>query len=230
MTMRIPSVAVALLCAGTVAACGSSSGTTTTDPAAAGGGTGTTTGATTTVTRTATATATPTQSATPTTGAGTTTGGTTTTSGAGGVATCRAADLALSYLGGEGATGHGELGFALHNTSHATCHTYGYPGVQLLDGAGRPLPVTPTRTTDDFFGHAPEKGIDLGAGDTVSFRLAVSHVGSGGGESGCTTARAVQVIPPNDTATLHVTIPGGAYACAPVTVSPVQPGTSAFQH
>src|ERR1019366_6839808 len=54
---------------------------------------------------------------------------------------CRAADFSLSFLGGQGATGHGELGFALRNISTATCRTYGYPGVQFLDRGGHALPT-----------------------------------------------------------------------------------------
>ena len=143
---------------------------------------------------------------------------------------CRAADLALSFLGGQGATGHGELGFALRNTSSMSCRTYGYPGVLFLDSSGRGLPTTPTHTTDDFFGHTQARRLVVAPGQTVSFRLGVSHVGSGGSESGCTTAAGVQVIAPDDTATLRVTIPsGGAAECGgTVTVSPLAPGTSAF--
>ena len=62
---------------------------------------------------------------------------------------------------------------------------------------------------------------------TVSFRLGVTHgVGSG---AGCTTAHALQVIPPNDTKTLKVDIPDGAAECTTATVSPLQPGTSAYR-
>jgi hypothetical protein len=140
---------------------------------------------------------------------------------------CTAADLALSFLGGQGATGHGELGFALRNTSGSACHTYGYPGVLFLDRAGKSLPTDSTRTTQDFFGSAPEKKLVVAPGQTVSFRLGVTH--GAASPVGCTTAYGLQVIPPDDTATLHVTIGnGGAYECRTATVSPLQQGTSAF--
>jgi Protein of unknown function (DUF4232) len=140
---------------------------------------------------------------------------------------CTAADLALSFLGGQGATGHGELGFALRNTSSSTCHTYGYPGVLFLDRAGKALPTDSTRTTQDFFGSAPEKKLVVAPGQTVSFRLGVTH--GAASPVGCTTAYGLQVIPPDDTATLHVVIGnGGAYECRTATVSPLQQGTSAF--
>ena len=49
-----------------------------------------------------------------------------------------------------------------------------------------------------------------------------------GSSAGCTTAYAVQVIAPNDTATLKTAIPDGAAECATVTVSPLQAGASAY--
>jgi Domain of unknown function (DUF4232) len=141
---------------------------------------------------------------------------------------CKAATLSLSFLGGLGATGHGELGFALKNTGSSSCNTIGYPGIQFLSASGGALPTTPSHTTDDFFGHLPLKELIVAPGDTVSFRLGVTH-GAASGGAGCTTAHGLQVIAPNDTATLRVTLPNGAYECAAATVSPMQPGTSAFR-
>jgi Domain of unknown function (DUF4232) len=139
---------------------------------------------------------------------------------------CKASDLALSFLGGQGATGHGELGFALRNTGSA-CSTGGYPGIQFLSKDGAALPTTPQHTTSDFFGDLPLKPLSLGPGQSASFRLGVSH--GGGSDAGCSTAYGLQVIAPNDTATLHVQIPNGASECGSTTVSPLQPGNSAYQ-
>jgi hypothetical protein len=140
---------------------------------------------------------------------------------------CKAAGLALSYLGGQGATGHGELGFALKNTGASACATGGYPGIQFLAKDGSALPTTPQHTTDDFFGHLALQRLTLQPGQTASFRLGVSH--GAGASTGCTTADGLQVIAPNDTATLRVQIPNGASECGTATVSPLQPGASAFQ-
>lgn len=146
----------------------------------------------------------------------------------GGPAPCRAAGLTLTYLGGQGATGHGELGFALRNTSGTSCSTGGYPGVEFLDQAGGALATSPTHTTTDFFGSLPLKELTIAPGQSFSFRLGVSH--GGGSSAACTTAYGLQVIAPNDTATLHVSIPAGASECGgATTVSPVQPGDSAYQ-
>lgn len=140
---------------------------------------------------------------------------------------CRAADLSLSYLGGQGATGHGELGFALRNTSGHSCTTIGYPGIQFLDQAGAALPTIPTHTTQDFFGAVPKLLLTVAPGATVSFRLGVTHGMTS--TAGCATAHGIQVIPPNDTATLRTAIAnGGAYECQTATVSPLAEGTSAY--
>jgi hypothetical protein len=195
--LLVPCLALAL------AACGSSSKST---QAAA-------TGTTTTVTVT-----TPASTPTATTQ--------TTTSTPAGPPICRAATLALSFLGSQGAAGHGLLGFALKNTGSTTCSTVGYPGIQFLDKAGKALPSTPTRTTQDYFGPAAKVALTVAPGATVSFRIGVTHVPTG--NASCTTADALQVIPPNDTSTLHITIPGGAYECGTETVSPMRPGTSAY--
>lgn len=139
---------------------------------------------------------------------------------------CRAGELALSFLGGQAATGHGLLGFALRNAGATPCHTYGYPGVQFLDRAGAALPTEATRTTEDFFGPAPKVMLTLAPGQTVSFRVGVTHgINS---SAGCATAYGLQVIPPDDSAALRVAIPNGAYECRAVTVSPLRPGTSAY--
>jgi len=151
---------------------------------------------------------------------------TTTTTSASGFGPCVAADLALSFLGGQGATGHGELGYALRNITSTSCRTYGFPGVLFLDRSGAALPTDSTRTTNDFFGSVPAKPLVIAPGASVSFRLGVTHGISS--SAGCTTAYGLQVIPPNDTATLRVSMPQGAYECGTATVSPLAAGRSAY--
>jgi hypothetical protein len=139
---------------------------------------------------------------------------------------CRAADLALKILAQQGATGHGELVLALRNQSAAKCRTYGYPGVQFLDQAGNPLPTIPTHTTHDFFGTSTKQPLTVAPGSVVSFRLGVEH--GAASSAGCVTAHGIQVIPPDDTASLRVTVPSGFYECGGrTTVSPLQAGEAA---
>ena len=206
-----PAIMLALAAAAvTLTACGGSGGTTKASTAARTG---------------APATSGSTPAAT--TSGSSTTGTPTTTTAARTTPACVAAMLSLSYLGGQGATGHGELGFGLRNTSGTTCHTFGFPGVLFLSKSGQGLTTQTMRTTHDFFGIAPETRITVAPGQSVSFRLGVTHGAASNG--GCATAYALQVIPPDDTATLKTAIPnGGAYECGTVTVSPLRPGTTAF--
>jgi hypothetical protein len=195
-----------------LAGCGSSGGTATSG--GAGGstqGTGTTSSSSATSTITTSTTTSPTPSST------------TTSAGA---EPCRAAGLALSFLGQQGATGHGELGFVLRNTDSSPCRTFGYPGIQFLDKDGKALPTNSTRTTHDFFGQTHATPLVIQPGGSASFRVGVTHgVNS---SQGCTTAAALQVIPPNDTAVMHVSMPGGAFECGTATVSPLEAGNTAY--
>ncbi|MGH2858258.1 MAG: DUF4232 domain-containing protein [Solirubrobacteraceae bacterium] len=214
--MRTPPIAATVLAALALAGCGGGGG--------GGGGGSTTAGSHTAAARsTTTSAAASTSSTTPQT-----TPQTSTESAAASTAPpCRASGLSLSFLGGQGATGHGELGFALRNTGSSACSTVGYPGIQFLDGSGNALTTTPRHTTSDFFGQLPLRTLTVAVGGTVSFRLGVSH--GGGSAALCQSAHGLQVIPPNDTATLRVTIPQGATECGATTVSPMQPGDSAYR-
>jgi Protein of unknown function (DUF4232) len=122
--------------------------------------------------------------------------------------------------------GHGEIGFVLKNTSDMSCRTYGWPGILFLDQSGHPLPTIPHHTTNDFFGSTPAAPLVIAPGGTASFRLDVGH--GVATSAGCATAYALQVIPPNDTATLRTAIPNGAYECKDANVSPLRAGTAAY--
>ena len=141
---------------------------------------------------------------------------------------CRAAGVKLVYLGGQGATGHGLLGFAIRNTGSAPCTTVGYPGIQFVSKRGAPLPTRPRHTTDDFFGKTTYASVTVAPGKTASFRLGVTH--GLASPKGCVTAAAVQVIVPNDTTPVRMPVSHGVYECRGiVTVSPMQPGDSAYR-
>jgi Domain of unknown function (DUF4232) len=134
--------------------------------------------------------------------------------------------LALSFLGQQGGMGHGEIGFALRNTTSASCRTYGWPGIQFIGQNGDELPTIPHHVTNDFFGSNPAAPLVIAAGASASFRLDVGH--GVATANGCATAYSLQVIPPNDTATLRVSIPNGAYECRDANVSPLRSGDSAY--
>jgi hypothetical protein len=195
--------------AAALAGCGTASTTSSSLDRAASGATSPASTVTTTKTNTSPPSGTTTATATP----------------VGGLGECRAAQLVLSYLGGQGATGHGDLGFAMRNTGAHACHTYGYPGIQFLDRTGRRLPTIPTHSPEDFFGHSPLRGLFVAPGASVSFRLDVSH--GSGAKGRCPTAAALQVIPPGDTHALTTSLTNGAYECGHAVVSPLQARVSA---
>ena len=122
--------------------------------------------------------------------------------------------------------GHGEIGFGLRNTSQESCRTYGYPGILFLDQHGGALPTIPHHTTQDFFGNSPATALVIAPGHSASFRLDVGH--GVATANGCATAYALQVIPPNDTATLRTSIPNGSYECRDANVSPLRAGVTAY--
>jgi hypothetical protein len=213
--MRLRATIAAITCVVLLAACGGSGN----KPSSAAVPVPATTSSTPATTTQATQTAPPT----------TTTSTSAATTSASAAPPCVTADFALRFLGQEGATGHGEVGFALRNITPNQCRTYGYPGVLFLDQAGNALPTNPTHTTVDFFGKTTETELIVLPGASVSFRLGVGH--GAGTTSGCTTAYGLQVIAPDDTHTTRTTIPEGAYECGgDVTVSPLQAAELAFTH
>jgi hypothetical protein len=184
---------------------------------------------TSTTTKTATAAASPTTTSVadaPTSTTTTAASTTTATTPASATPPCTASDLALSFVGQQGGMGHGEIGFALRNTGSTGCRTYGWPGILFLDQQGRPLPTIPHHTTRDFFGSGPAVPLVIAPNQSASFRLDVGH--GVATSNGCATADGLQVIPPNDTATLRTTIPNGSYECRDANVSPLRAGQSAY--
>jgi hypothetical protein len=140
---------------------------------------------------------------------------------------CTSSDLTAVYLGQDGATGNVVLSFALRNRGTATCHTYGWPGVEFLGTGGQGLQTQSKRVTKDILGSTPASVITLAPGRQASFRVVAPDQNASGGSAGCETADALQIIAPDDAARMSVRIPGGAYECASATVSPLQPGDAA---
>lgn len=64
-----------------------------------------------------------------------------------GPAHCTARQLHYQIDGGQGAAGTINVGIRVTNAGPGTCWTYGYPGLQILDAAGHPLPTVVLRGT-----------------------------------------------------------------------------------
>lgn len=138
---------------------------------------------------------------------------------------CTASDLTPSYLGSNGAAGTIELGFALQNTGSTTCHTYGWPGVEFISAGGSALPTNATRSSSDPQGSTPPTLLNIDPGQVASFRVIAGDFTDSGGS--CPSAGALQIYAPDDTVTMRVALPA-VPACGRTTVSPMMPGTSAY--
>ncbi|HLX87622.1 MAG TPA: DUF4232 domain-containing protein [Acidimicrobiales bacterium] len=147
----------------------------------------------------------------------------TTTTGAGAPAKCRAADLALSVEGTEGAAGTIEVTLQFRNISAATCTMNGYPGAQLYDNNGAALATTVVPGgTYNFTNFAPAP-TTVAAGGSAYVNFGYSDVPTGAGA--CPTAASMWVTPPD--APDHLVVTQNFVVCnGKVTMSPVFGSTS----
>ena len=110
---------------------------------------------------------------------------------------CRPSQLALSYAGTEGATGHMELTVAVRNTSQTACELRGYPGARLLNGTGRALPLRVARGHGFFpdTESAPRR-VSLAPGERAHFGVSFVTNNEYKGARTCRTARAAMLSAP----------------------------------
>jgi hypothetical protein len=105
----------------------------------------------------------------------------------------RCSHLAVTYVNTNGATGHLEVTFAMRNTSRRTCRIEGYPAAQLLDGAGRALPMRLQRG-HGFFPDTtrPPRVVMLKPGARARFGLSFVTNNEYAGAHVCRTAAAAR--------------------------------------
>lgn len=104
-----------------------------------------------------------------------------------------------------GAAGTIQTSITLRNVTSTTCVLGGYPGLLLIGSDGKPLPtVTIRKGTYPFTAQAPTL-VTLGPGQVAHINIGYSDVPVGT-ESSCPMATALQVIPPNATDHLTVTM------------------------
>jgi hypothetical protein len=113
---------------------------------------------------------------------------------------CHTSQLTGSMSPVEAGAGQRYADVSLTNTSDQFCTIYGYGGVQLVDGAGNPLPTNVARTADP--GSAL---IGLSPGQSAAATLHWSAVPHGDEGDPCQpTPTGLQVIPPDETDPLPV--------------------------
>jgi hypothetical protein len=110
---------------------------------------------------------------------------------------CAGSQLALSYSGTEGATGHLELHVAVRNRSRTACLLRGYPGARLLNVAGRPLPLRVARR-GGFFPDTQSKprAVALRPGGSAHFGISLVTNNEYKGARICRAAAAAMVSAP----------------------------------
>jgi len=215
--VRIATGLVAILGVATLAGCGGGHASVSTPPPGP---------TTTTVGTSSPSTTSPSGVVPPTVAAGGTTPST--TAAPSGPRPCVAGQLSVQVGPGSGAAGTVGYVNSFENVSNATCTLYGYPGMQMLDAAGRPIPTEVIRGSGYAVTALPEKVVTLAPGGKASFQLIFAD-GTGYGTATCPTSSQVEFTPPNlyvpITVSWQIQPYGGATIaqlhCGQITVSPV---------
>jgi hypothetical protein len=135
---------------------------------------------------------------------------------------CGAAQLALRAGRAGVATGHYGFVLILRNVLAPACSVRGYPGIQLIDARGRPIPTHPHHGGSFTFPARPPRTVVLAPGASASFALGGDDMGLNG--RACPSAAAMEIIPPNTSK--QIALASGVPACGGrVDVSVVVAGT-----
>lgn len=152
---------------------------------------------------------------------------------------CYTSQLEVALLGAGAATGNVRNSFEMLNRSSIPCWVYGYAGFQLLDGHGRALPQSLSRSTDSFFGQSdPPTRILLSpatpplhsrASGHAFFDVATEDVSCSGDQM--TAIASLKIWPPDEYAAIVIPARGGDWSggfisCGDLIINPmqIQPG------
>lgn len=130
---------------------------------------------------------------------------------------CQPSQLQMAVVGGTGAAGTVTTTVGMTNTSSAACTMRGYPGMQLLNSSGAPIPTTVLRGGAQFPSAAANAApalVTLAAGASARFSIQWSDVPVGG-ETTCPASTKSEVTPPTDT----------AYGVMTLSIAPCDHGT-----
>lgn len=129
------------------------------------------------------------------------------------VLACTGADLAGTYVVGQGAAGTIFDSVTVANASAAPCTLDGYPQLQMLDANGGRLSTTTMDGSAAFPAPArrPPARLRLAPGADATFELHWSDVPVGN-ETTCASAASLDVYPPGSAVAFNVTVPSGALA------------------
>ena len=139
---------------------------------------------------------------------------------------CHTAGLALTVVGSDAGAGNIVGTFRFTNQLDVSCTFFGFPGAQLLDAAGDPLPTNVVRAGGPFVTQAPPQTVVVPARGAAQFLIQWEQVPVDG-ETTCPVSASLAVIPPDEF--LPLTIPIGIRACGGgrLDMGAVQPDSSA---
>jgi len=118
---------------------------------------------------------------------------------------CHTAGLTLTVDDVEGGAGNFVGTFLFTNATDVGCTFFGYPGAQLLDDAGNPLPTVVERGGGYFLRDPPPALVHGPAHQTALFRIHWEQVPVGN-ETTCPVSSALAVTPPDEYVALQLTI------------------------
>jgi hypothetical protein len=123
---------------------------------------------------------------------------------------CHTAGLDLSLKDVDAGAGNRVGTFRFASTLAVDCTFFGYPGAQLLDDAGDPLPTTVVRGGGYFTGDPPPAVVRVPARGAAIFRIHWEQVPVGS-ETTCSMATLLAVTPPDEY--VFLTVPIQLMAC-----------------
>jgi hypothetical protein len=118
---------------------------------------------------------------------------------------CHTAGLEVALVSVDAGAGNRVGTFHFTNTLDVDCSVFGYPGAQLLDDAGNPLPTTVVRGGGYFTNDPPAVVVDVPALGAATFRIHWGQVPVGN-ETTCPTASRMAVTPPDEYVSLAIPI------------------------
>jgi hypothetical protein len=135
------------------------------------------------------------------------------------VAPCRSAQLVGSVEGSTGAAGTTEVTLALRDAGAAACALQGYPGAQLADASGNPLPTDVVRGGSYRFTDFAAGPVVLSAGQSAFVNVGSSDVPTG--TTPCVQSSSLWLTPPGDVSHLVLAVAMTACDTGRLVVSPV---------
>ena len=123
---------------------------------------------------------------------------------------CHTAGLGVTLQGVDAGAGNLVGTFHFVNNLDVTCTLFGFPGAQLLDADGNPLPTNVVRAGGFFMNDPPPSTVNVPPQGAAQFRIHWEQVPVGN-ETTCPVSTSLQVTPPDEF--FPLTIPIAIRAC-----------------